>query len=193
MGRDTLKTLGATNLSKAERSYLDYYSTDPRSVRAILEQIDFGDTTVWDPGSGRNMIINVLKEAGYKTYSTDIYDYGCQDKIIDFLECNEKWEGSILMNPPYNLALEFVLKALELTKPGAKVVVFLRTLFLEGTKRYEKLFKDNPPKNIYVFSNRQVCSKVDDHTVGSAVSYSFFEWEKGFKGSPTIKWIQSKK
>ena len=90
-------------------------------------------------------------------------------------------------------AMEFVLKALELTKPGAKVVVFLRTLFLEGTKRYEKLFKENPPKNIYVFSNRQVCSKVDDHTVGSAVSYSFFEWEKGYKGSPAIKWIQSKK
>lgn len=193
MAKDTLKTLGATNLSKAERSILDYYATDPRSVKAILKYIDFGNTTVWDPGSGHNSIINVLKEAGYKTRSTDIYDYGYQDEIIDFLEYNEKWHGSILMNPPYSLGLSFVLKALELVDEGAKVVVFLRTLFLEGTKRYEKLFKDQPPKTVYVFSNRQVCSKVDDFTVGSAVSYSWFVFEKGYKGPTEIKWIQSEK
>ena len=193
MGKDTLKTLGATNLSKAERSALDYYSTDPRSVKAILEHIDFGDTTVWDPGSGHNFIINVLKDAGYKTRSTDIYDYGYQDEIFDFLEQDKPWHGSILMNPPYDKALEFVLKSLELVEVGAKVVVFLRTLFLEGTKRYEQLFKTQPPKRVWVFSNRQVCSKVDDHTVGSAVSYSFFEWEKGYKGATEIKWLQSKK
>lgn len=34
MAKDILKTLGATNLSKAERIYLDYFATDPRSIRA---------------------------------------------------------------------------------------------------------------------------------------------------------------
>lgn len=46
MTKDTLKTLGATNLSKAERSVLDYYATDPRSVRTILNQISFENTIV---------------------------------------------------------------------------------------------------------------------------------------------------
>lgn len=192
MAKDVLKTLGASNLSKAERSFLDYYSTDPRSVRAVLPHLDFGADVVWDPGSGRNMIVDVLKEAGYETYSTDIYDYGCQDGIQDFLERTEPWDGSIMMNPPYKFASEFVIKALELVKPGHKVVAFLRTLFLEGTKRYDSIFKDNPPKTIYVFSNRQVCSKVDDHTEGSAISYSFFEWEKGWKGDPVVKWLSTK-
>ena len=193
MAKDSLKTLGASNLSKVERSVLDYYATDPRSVKAILKYIDFGNTTVWDPGSGHNYIIDTLKEAGYKTRSTDIFDYGYQDEIIDFLEYNGKWNGSIMFNPPYKLALEFVLKALEVADEGAKVVVFLRTLFLEGTKRYEKLFKDQPPKTVYVFSNRQVCSKADDFTEGSAVSYSWFVWEKGSTSDPVIKWIQSEK
>lgn len=193
MAKDTLKTLGATNLSKAERSVLDYYATDPRSVKAILKYVNFGNTVIWDPGSGHNCIVDTLKEAGYKTRSTDIFDYGYQDEIIDFLEHTKKWDGSIMMNPPYSLGLSFVLKALELVDEGAKVVVFLRTLFLEGTKRYEKLFKDQPPKTVYVFSNRQVCSKVDDFSVGSAVSYSWFVFEKGYKGPTEIKWIQSEK
>ena len=193
MPKDPLKTLGATNLSKEERSVLDYYSTDPRSVKALLKELSFGDDVIWDPGSGHNHIINALKEAGYDTWSTDIHDYGCQDAVFDFLEREEPWDGAILMNPPYAEALEFVLKALELARPGKKVVAFLRTLFLEGTKRYEKLFKEQPPKRVWVFTNRQVCSKKDDHNEGSAVSYSFFEWEKGYKGPTEIRWLTSEK
>lgn len=193
MGRDTLKVMGASNHCEDERSKLDYYGTDPRSTRALLEVEKFDDF-IWEPCAGHHMMTNVLEEAGYDVMSTDIADYGFGDEIVNFLELpdEEFHDGDIVTNPPYGLSTEFAVKALNIIKPGHKVAMFLRTLFLEGCKRYEKLFKENPPKTIYVFMNRQVSDKNDDFNKGSAVSYSWFVWEKGFKGSPEIKWISTK-
>ena len=57
-------------------------------------------------------------------------------------------------------------------------------------KLYE-LFKEYPPKRVYVFVNRVNCGK--NGVFGkesSAVCYCWFVWEKGFKGKPTIDWIE---
>ena len=126
--------------------------------------------------------------------TTDLVDYGFGDKQLDFLNVENKYDikMDIVTNPPYGLATEFAVKALELVAPGCKVAMFLRTLFLEGTKRYEKLFKTQPPKYVYVFTNRQVSDKNDDFNKGSAVSYSWFVWEKGYQGPTEIRWINSK-
>jgi len=197
MAKNTLKVVGASNHTDAERSKLDYYGTDPRSTEALLEVEKFSED-IWEPASGHNLITDVLRSKGYKVFATDIADYGCQDKIINFLEKDSlftdeiEWDGDIVTNPPYGLSTEFACRALEIVKPGRKVAMFLRTLFLEGTKRYDVLFKENPPKVIYVFSNRQVSDKNDDFDHGSAVSYSWFVWEKGSKSEPIIKWIKSK-
>jgi len=193
MGRDTLKVMGASNHCDEERSKLDYYGTDPKSTKALLEVEKFDDF-IWEPAAGHHLIANVLKDAGYEVMTTDIADYGFGDEQIDFLnlEGEEFHEGDIITNPPYGISTEFAVKALQCVKPGHKVAMFLRTLFLEGCKRYEKLFKENPPKVIYVFMNRQVSDKNDDFNKGSAVSYSWFVWEKGWKGEPTIRWISTK-
>lgn len=192
MGKDVLNVLGASNHSDKERAKNDYYSTDPRATRALLDEECF-DRIIWEPTAGRHMIVNELKSAGYEVRSTDLVDYGFkEDAQIDFLNYNRTWEHDLIFNPPYKFATEFVIKGLELLQPGKKMAVFLRTLFLEGQKRYEKIFKDNPPKTIYVFSKRVVCSTTDDHTEPSAVSYSWFLFEKGYKGNPEIKWINPK-
>ena len=193
MGRDTLKVMGASNHCDEERSKLDYYGTDPKSTKALLEVEKF-DKFIWEPCAGHHLMANVLKEAGYEVTTSDIADYdGVQhDAKLNFLNHNETWYGDIITNPPYGLSTEFAVKALETVQPGHKVAMFLRTLFLEGTKRYEKLFKENPPKTVYVFTNRQVSDKNDDFSKGSAVSYSWFVWEKGYKGPTQIKWISTK-
>ena len=192
MGRDTLKDMGASNHCDEERSKLDYYGTDPRSTRALLRVEDFSDF-IWEPCAGHHLIANVLKEAGYDVMTTDIADYGFGDEKLDFLSVENKYDLAldIITNPPYGLSTEFACKALEMVAPGRKVAMFLRTLFLEGNKRYEKLFKENPPKTVYIFTNRQVSDKNDDFNKGSAVSYAWFVWVKGWKGNPEIKWIKS--
>lgn len=61
---------------------------------------------------------------------------------------------------------------------------------LEGKAR-KKLFASAPPKRIYVSSSRLKCAKNGkfEETGSSAAAYAWFVWEKGYKGDPTIKWI----
>lgn len=106
-----LNTLGASNLSEKERSELDYYGTDPKTIEALLKVEQF-DKDIWEPSSGHGNIVKMLKKYNYNVWSTDIHDYGCQDMIIDFLNFYDGWHGDIIMNPPYQLASEFVIKAL---------------------------------------------------------------------------------
>jgi len=191
MGKDTLKVGGFSNHCDEERSKLDYYGTDPRSTKALLKVEQFNHE-IWEPCAGHHLMVDVLRDAGYHVLATDIAEYdGVQHAKIDFLNLEGTWDGDIITNPPYGLSTEFAVKALDVVKPGAKVAMFLRLLFLEGNKRYEKLFKENPPKVIYVFTNRQVSDKNDDFNHGSAVAYAWFIWEKGYSGSPEIRWIKS--
>lgn len=194
MGKDTLKVMGASNHCDEERSKLDYYGTNPKSTEALLKVETFNHN-IWEPAAGHHLIVNVLKDAGYEVKCTDIADYGFGDEKSNFLDfkTDELLDVDIVTNPPYGLSTEFAVKALEIVKLGRKVAMFLRTLFLEGQGRYEKLFKENPPKTIYVFTNRQVSDKNDDFSKGSAVSYSWFVWEKGNTNPPVIKWISSEK
>ena len=71
--------------------------------------------------------------------------------------------------------------------------MFLKTTFLEGKKRKEILFDKYPPKRIYQFSGRIVCAKNGNfesmRKIGSAVSYAWFEWQKGTKSEPRLLWI----
>ena len=188
MAKDPLKTVGASNLSDKERARNDYYATDPECVKALLERETFSKT-IWEPTAGHHIMSDVIEAAGYLVRKSDLVDYGFGDEQIDFLSYKGEWDGEFIFNPPYSLAQSFVLKALELAQPGAKIAIFLRTLFLEGQSRYKQIFKNNPPKTIYVFSKRYGCSEEDKFPKPSAVSYAWFVWEKGWQGDPVIKWI----
>lgn len=99
----------------------------------------------------------------------------------------------IITNPPYKYAKEFVEHALEISKDGTKIAMFLKLTFLEGKAR-KKMFEANPPKVVYVSSSRLQCAKNGDFEkygkgVGTAVAYGWYVWEKGFKGDPIIKWV----
>lgn len=188
MAKDPLNTLGASNLSDKERAKNDYYATDPACTRALLREETF-DENIWEPTAGHHIMSDIIEAAGYKVRKSDLVDYGFNDEQIDFLNCDDEWDYDFIFNPPYSLATEFVVQALNKARFGHKVAVFLRTLFLEGQKRYDKIFRDNPPKTIYVFSKRYGCSEEDKFPKPSAVSYAWFIWQKGYKGAPIIKWI----
>ncbi len=190
--KNPVYTLGASNLSAKKRSELDYYGTDPKTIDSLLRRETFSHT-VWEPCAGHHNIVNRLVESGYEVRASDIINYdGHAHEILDFLTNTSSWEHDIVTNPPFCLAEEFVLKSLETMREGSKLALLLRLQFLEGTRRYESIFRENPPCRVYVFPSRQVCSKTDDFTEGSAIAFAWFIWEKGFKGSPEIKWIYEK-
>ena len=169
----------------------DYYATEPIAVKLLLNQEKF-DCNIWECASGENHIAGVLKEYGYNVRTSDIVKRTPTTEKMDFLNCKETtWDGDIITNPPFSYAPEFIDKSLSLVGKGHKVAMFLRLQFLEGISRYETLFKDTPPKKVYVASRRIKCGKDGDFnsSMSSIMSLAWFVWEKGFKGKPEIAWI----
>lgn len=182
------KQLGATSHTKEEREENDYYATDPKSIDDLLDRETFS-YNIWECASGGGHMVERLRARGKNVLSTDIVDRGDQDFIEDFLKTKREFDGDIITNPPYKFATEFVLKALEKVREGGKVAMFLKLTFLEGQERYTKLFKENPPKTIYVYVKRIQCGKNGEFVGTSAVCYAWYVWKKGFRGKTSIDWI----
>lgn len=146
---------------------------------------------VWECASGENHLAEVFRHYGYTVRTSDIVKRTPTTEVLDFLDCNvQHWDGDIITNPPYTNAQEFVEKALSVVSEGHKVAMFLRLQFLEGLHRYD-LFKENPPKVVYVSSKRMRCGKEGEFNTSSSsiIAYAWFVWEKGYKGATNIEWI----
>ena len=185
-------TLAASNHSDTDRENNDYYATPPKAVEELLKREKFNHS-VWECAVGGGHISEILKQNGYDVKCSDIIDRGYTDtEIADFLHTERDkndFARDIITNPPYSMATEFVKHALDISMDGTKVAMFLKIQFLETKKRYE-LFKEYPPKKIYVFVNRVNCGK--NGVFGkesSAVCYCWFVWEKGYQDKPIVDWI----
>ena len=183
-------TLGASNHSERIRADDDFYSTNPVAIDYLLEHEDF-DENIRECACGNGKLSERLKEKGFNVRSTDLVyrDYG-EKESVDFLAQNQVFDGDIITNPPYTLALEFVEKALELS--NRKVAMFLKIQFLETKKRYLNLFKDNPPKKVLVFVKRMACYREDDTSFkSSAICFCWIVWDKEYDGDTILEWIDN--
>ncbi|HEY3790599.1 MAG TPA: hypothetical protein VGM09_02125, partial [Bradyrhizobium sp.] len=97
--------------------------------------------TVTVPGTFRERTI-CPKFAGRKLSGTD--EQHLCDGVVE-----PRW---IITNPPFGLAIEFALRALELVTEG--VALLVRVQWLESAGRYEKLFRDAPPAIFAPFAER---------------------------------------
>lgn len=189
------KALGASNHTANEREDNDYYATDPTAIDKLLAA-EKPYRIIWECACGQGHLSERLKQNGYMVFSSDLIDRGYPGaQVKDFLTANPPpCTCDILTNPPYKYAKEFVLRALDLVKPGRKVYMFLKLTFLEGKARYIELFSKYPPKTVYVFSERILCAKNGEFQRmkdggGSAVAYAWFVWEKDNYSNTEIKWL----
>lgn len=186
--------LGASSHSSDERQSQDYYATDPMAAE-LLQQIEDipKDKPVWECAAGERHLADVFEKAGYKVHATDIVkrteNVMVEDSLM-FRGHNFCFDGTIITNPPYRYAEQFVMHALTNTAPGNKVCMFLRLNFLEG-KRRKELFRIFPPIRVWVSSSRIQCAKNADFGkyTSSASAYAWFVWEVGYKGETTLKWF----
>lgn len=143
--KTAFRRLGASNHADSERQNEDYYATDPSMVDELLKKESF-NRSIWEPACGQRSLSRRLEELGYEVRDSDIVARPCDKpiEVLDFMQCLEPWEGDIVTNPPYGIALEFIQHALGLVKDGAKVAMFMRLLFLEGKQKYDRLFLPTP-------------------------------------------------
>lgn len=189
--RSLWANIGASSHTEEEREANDYYATDPRTIDCLLQKVDLPHV-ILEPSCGAGHLSKRLEELGHKVYSYDkidrgygeVQDYFFRETLPDDCSC-------ILTNPPYKYATEFVLKSLELLPEGGMCCMFLKTTFLEGKTRWEKIYRTQPPFKVLQFSCRTSCAKNGDfkNYRSGAVAYAWFIWVKGFKGLPTIDWI----
>lgn len=182
-----IRWLGSSTFAETDREENDYYATPREAVDKLLEQEKFSKH-ILEPACGEGHISKVLEEYGKIVESTDFIDRGFWDQK-DFFEYTSN-NKDIITNPPYNVALDFISHALEISQEGQKIAMLLRIQFLESTKRYP-FFKENPPTKVYVFSKRLKCAKNGDfdNIWASTVCYAWFVWEKWYLWPTIVDWL----
>lgn len=94
----------------------------------------------------------------------------------------------VITNPPFNLAVEFALRAIAEAKDG--VALLVRSAWAEGGERYRELFKPHPPTQIVHYCDRVPMVKGKyDPKASTATSYSWFIWERDQDRRPCA-WIE---
>jgi hypothetical protein len=177
--------------SEKDRELNDFYATPPYATEALLERESF-ENWIWEPACGDGAISKVLKEYGYQVVSSDKVDrgYGFQDDFFDMAEMDLPYGRevkSIITNPPYKLAQEFIETALNTN--AKKIAMLLKLNFLEGQKRYEFFYR-TPLKRVYVFSKRLSFDKGNEKGKGNGLlAYAWYVWEQGYEGETTLEWI----
>lgn len=154
----------AGSASDYEKPDNDFYATDPRTVRLFLgrllvDQLGLPDGDWWECACGNGNIAEVVRDflQDGKIYASDIVDRGYRHnfKVQDFLTCTEPPSDKvevIITNPPFSLLNDFIKKGLELT--GRYLILFAKIQTLE-TKARADIFKQNPPRWVYVHTERQ--------------------------------------
>lgn len=191
--------MGARNGAKTERDENDFYATHPDAVKDFLKGLeDYNDgltcNKILEPCAGNGHISEVFKEKGYEVLSWDLVqrEYPL-DRVGDFLTYDgPQVDADVVTNPPFKLALEFVNKSLDVVTDGRRVCMFLKVQFLEGGKRWERLFSKKCMKYVYVNVRRQHTAMGGDFNKLEAKTqcYCWFVFEKGFEGEPTVRWIK---
>lgn len=184
-----ITTNGFANNRNYERETNDYYATEPKAVEMLLELENFTQKLVWEPACGEGHLSKAMEAKGIAVYSSDIIDRGYGD-VKDFFNYKTIWNGHIITNPPYKYAQQFIEHSLSILLENNKVAMFLPIRYTEGKAR-KKLFLANPPKTVYISSGRLKCAINGefDKMKGSATSYAWFVWEKGFQGTTSLKWF----
>ena len=186
------KTLGASNHTDKDRQTEDFYATEPKAAKLLLELETFS-TNIWECACGDGSLSKVFESAGYNVKSTDLIYRGYGEGGVDFLKTQDRWDGDIITNPPYKFAKEFVEKAIETVTEGHKVAMFLKLQFMEGKAR-KNLFLKYPPRTIYVSSSRLLCAKNAEFDKmieggGSAVASGWYLWVNGYNGKTELQWF----
>lgn len=199
----TQKTLAGTNLAgmstTRQRVDNDFYATPSNAVTAILNEIKLNGS-ILEPAAGQGHISKLLRE--YYPYSeivsTDLVQREEKFGIpiqgnVDFLkhEFGRKFDN-IITNPPFNLAQQFIEKALKLAND--KVIMFSKIQLLEGSKR-RTMFDNTPLKYVYVFTKRvnplRNGEELDEKGKpwASTMCFAWFVWEHGYEGEPIVRWL----
>lgn len=177
------------NLVGNERRADDFYATPAWCTRAIMPHLRLNDP-VLDPCCGDGAILGVLFAAGRTVcgLELDAARGGTSGSVsIRDALTPEPWpqHRTIITNPPYSLAMEFIERALREAPEDADVAFLLRLNFLGSQRR--AAFHRSYPSDVYVLPRRP------SFTGGGtdATEYCWMVWGASRGGQWSILEIES--
>jgi len=174
--------MSATNRG-SERRKDDFYETPDYTVKSLLDNHTIKYPAL-ECSCGRGAILKHLDRE--LSDGCDINPDFNPDVTDDYLtQVLVRKYNTVITNPPYVLAQEFVQKALKDVEMDGEVIMLLRLNFLESIKR-QSFWKTNPPSHIYVMAKRpSFTGKGTD-----ATGYAWFVWTKGnVSGNVKMGWV----
>jgi len=205
---------GFSSHSKQGRVYEDLYTTDQGDFIRFLDALGRDGVRLYDnilePSAGLGDLSLVLEKRGHAVHSFDKVLYPNQLPLAqsireadflytDFRRCGAAQVRTVLTNPPFKHAEQFLERAFEVLPlaEGNKVVFLLRLQFLESLRR-KRLFEKHPLRYVYVYRGKAVCYRygVPAKREG-AVCFAWFVWEytdlddcaSEKSSEPIIRWI----
>lgn len=107
-----------------------------------------------------------------------------KNDYLDTLVQENKYD-IIISNPPFNIALEIIQKAIRDVAVNGYVIMLQRINFLGSNKR-KTFWENNMPKYIFVHAKR--LSFTPDKKTDS-IEYAHFVWQKDWQGETILKLI----
>jgi len=120
----------------------------------------------------------------YKNLETiDIRSDSLANIKANYLEydCKNKYD-MIITNPPFNIALDIIKKALNDVNESGYVIMLLRLNFL-GSKQRFKFWENNKPKYIFVHHKRM---SFTENGGTDSIEYAHFVWQRGYYGDTRL-------
>lgn len=180
--------MSSTNRSNFRDIHIaDYYVTPIAEINKFLDEFKklegyslyFGK--ILDPCAGGDEKHPMSYPEALKQYNKNIDTIDIrQDSLaaikMDYLlaDCKDKYD-LIITNPPFNIALEVIKKALNDIRPGGLVVMLLRLNFF-GSKERKPFWEKHMP--IYTFTHHRRMSFTDKKGTDS-IEYCHMVWRKG--------------
>lgn len=164
-----------------ERIEADHYCTPQENVDCLLQHVSI-HPKVWECAAGKGDISDRLTEFGHTVWSSDIIDYGFEDRftIGDFLKTDTLPDAgirAIVSNPPYigDMPELFIRHALKMMEPvKGQVAMFLRNEY-DCSKKRMPLFSLPPFHKKIVVTKRP--RWVEGSTGSPRHNYAWFCWD----------------
>ncbi len=192
--------MSSTNRSNARNTHIsDYYKTPVDDIMVFLNNLGQVSSKcnqgiikgrVLDPCAGgikgkeSMSYVDALVLYGVNPeliMSIDIRDDSAASIIGDYLniDCKDKYD-TIITNPPFNLALPIIEKALDDVRKDGYVIMLLRLNFF-GSRERKAFFDRHMPEYCFVhhkrisFANNKNGKKSTD-----SIEYAHFVWKKDY-------------
>ncbi|MEI6985636.1 MAG: hypothetical protein WCK65_05870 [Rhodospirillaceae bacterium] len=164
----------------------DAYYTPDWCTESLLRCVSFRGP-LWEPAAGKGRMTAVLRAGGYEVLESDIDRP--EGDALDFLSCTAMMAStrSIITNPPYHIAAEFVQHALNLALPMGGMVAMLMRHEFDCSKRRRPMFEDLP------FARKLTMTKrphwIENTGNSPRHNFAWYVWDAEHAGPAMLSWL----